>query len=387
MKIDLPTLLLALTIASSVLAAAVMLVAARSRGHRGLTTWGLGLVVNALSYPAFGLRALGWLEVSVILTNLLTALSIAFHAGAVAAFQTDRAVSVPKAFIRGLVVANVLGAALLVHADQIRNVLVAAIQCGLAVILLFHALAPGLREARFTGRWVIVTGAAMLVLALGIRMMFMISATRWDVQYKVPDSVQALTYLAVLTVLLINTIGFVLMQMEYALSQQHELAIRDGLTGVYNRRALIDALERYTARARRDAEPIALLMIDIDHFKAVNDRYGHPAGDEVLRAVAQRVLRRMRQSDLLARYGGEEFVAVLPNTDVGGATRLAESIRHAVASRPVLVEGQLIPVAVSIGVHAGAPTRDEAEIEALIRASDVALYRAKASGRNCVAVE
>jgi len=386
MKIDLPTLLLALTIASTVLAAAVMTVAARSRGHRGLTTWGLGLVVNALSYPAFGLRALGWLELSVILTNLLTALSIAVHALAVAIFQKDRASSVPKQIIWGLVVANVVGAALFVHADHIRNVLVAAIQCGLGIILLLHTLAPGLREARFTGRWVIATGAMILVLTLGLRTAVMISATRWDVQYKVPDSVQALTYLAVLTVLLINTIGFVLMQMEFALSQQRELAIRDGLTGVYNRRALIDALHRFAAQARRDAEPMALLMIDIDHFKTVNDRYGHLAGDEVLREVAQRTLRRIRQSDLLARYGGEEFLAVLPNTDVEGARKLAESIREAIAAQPVLVLGQMITVAVSIGVHAGTPSREEAGIDALIGASDVALYRAKALGRNCVVV-
>ncbi|MFZ4551054.1 MAG: diguanylate cyclase [Aquabacterium sp.] len=386
MMIDLPTLLLALTVTSGVLSVAVLAVAVRSRGHHGLAMWGWGLVVNALSYPAFGLRAWGWVTVSILLTNLLTALTLVCHASAVAAFQSGRARPIQLPVVWGLLAANVLVAWTWVHDDPTRNVLVALIQAGLAGVLLNQAWGPGLVERRLTGRWVMIFGASTLVLALLVRTGVMWSATRWSDAYKVPDHVQALTYLATLMVLLVNSMGFVLMQMEYALSQQRSLAIRDGLTGVHNRRALLDALQKYGARSHRDSESMALLMIDIDHFKAVNDQFGHLAGDEVLREVVRRISHRLRQSDLLARFGGEEFVVVLPDTSVDGACTVANDIRMSIGSMPVLVGQLAVPVTVSIGVHAGIPAAATEGTDALLAASDAALYRAKELGRDRVAV-
>lgn len=386
MTIDLPTLLLALTVTSGVLSVAVLAVAVRSRGHHGLAMWGWGLVVNALSYPAFGLRALGWVTVSILLTNLLTGLTLVFHATAVAAFQSGRARPIRMPVVWGLLGANLLVAWVLMHNDPARNVLVALIQAGLAGVLLNQAWAPGLVERRLTGRWVMIVGAALLVAALLVRTVVMWSATRWSDAYKVPDHVQAWTYLATLMVLLVNSMGFVLMQMEYALSEQRNLAVRDGLTGVHNRRALLESLQKYGARARREAESMALLMIDIDHFKAVNDQYGHLAGDEVLREVVRRITKRLRQSDLLARFGGEEFVVVLPNTDLDGACTVANDIRAAIGEMPVWIDQRSVPVTVSIGVHVGIPTADAQGTDALIAASDSALYRAKELGRDRVAV-
>ena len=131
---------------------------------------------------------------------------------------------------------------------------------------------------------------------------------------------------------------------------------------------------------------MALLMIDIDHFKAVNDQYGHLAGDEVLREVVRRITKRLRQSDLLARFGGEEFVVVLPNTDLDGACTVANDIRAAIGEMPVWIDQRSVPVTVSIGVHVGIPTADAQGTDALIAASDSALYRAKELGRDRVAV-
>ncbi len=386
MKVDLPTLLLVLTLTSAGLAGAVLAVAARSRVHHGLMTWGLGLVVNALSYPSFGLRVLGWPALSVLASNLTTALTLALHATAIAAFQRQRRTAVDR-WVWALVALNVGCAALFIDEDRMRNIVVAGIQSALALVLLYRAWGPGMKDWRLTGRWVVVAGSLLLVATLAARTVSMLAGSSLDAHFKVPDHVQSLTYLAVLIVLQLNTIGFVLMQMERALERQHELATRDALTGVYNRHALLDALKGFVARSRRDGEPVAMLMIDLDHFKAVNDRWGHLAGDEVLREVARRIGRRLRASDFLARYGGEEFLVVLPNTVAAGAARLAEAIRGEVEGRPCELRKATVSVTVSIGVHASVPDPEDAGAESLIAASDRALYRAKQGGRNRVAID
>ncbi len=279
---------------------------------------------------------------------------------------------------------NVLAAGLFLHDDHWRNIWVAALQSGLAALFLLQAWGPGLEPPRLTGRLVVITGTGLLLVTFLVRTVFMVLQSDWDGRYKVPDQVQAATYFMALSVLLLNSVGFVLMQMERAISQQQNLATHDGLTGLYNRHALMDALPRYQAQAARTSAPLALLMIDIDHFKRVNDQHGHLSGDEVLRAVAHRINERLRRADLLARFGGEEFLVVLPNTDRGGAGVVAENIRRAIESAPIGVQGQVIPVTVSIGVHADVPDHRATGAEAFIAASDQALYAAKHQGRNRV---
>lgn len=384
MRLDLPTLLLALFVTSSVLAAAVLTVAHRAQVHRGLSLWGWGLVCNALSYPAFGLRVLDWSVLSIVSSNFLSALTLALHTLALMAFQRERARPLPLPLVWGAVVLNVAAAVAWQHDDHWRNILVSGIQGLLAAMLLHQAWGAGLQGRRLTGRWVVVVGGVILLVSLAVRTVFMVAQSDWDGRYKVPDHVQVWTYFVVLAVLLLNSMGFVLMQMEHALSQQHNLATHDGLTGVHNRLALMEALARDAAQARRSNTPLAVLMVDIDHFKAVNDQHGHLAGDAVLRDVAQRIGQRLRHADLLARYGGEEFVALLPHTDAQGAVAVAEDIRQAIAVRPCVVHGVPIPVAVSIGVCAAVPGAGAEGVEALLAASDHALYEAKHQGRNRV---
>jgi len=166
----------------------------------------------------------------------------------------------------------------------------------------------------------------------------------------------------------------------------------DVLTGWHNRRYLSVRLSEELARARRDGSRLVCLMLDIDHFKRVNDNWGHAAGDEVLREIAQRVESQVRASDVAARYGGEEFVVLLPGTDVASAMLLAERIRKAVSASPIdLPNEESVTITASIGISEVQPAPEAEDLktvgDSLIARADVALYAAKSAGRDQVVVE
>lgn len=164
------------------------------------------------------------------------------------------------------------------------------------------------------------------------------------------------------------------------------LASTDGLTGLANRRRLDQVLKQEWARGMRSERPLALLMIDVDHFKAFNDRHGHHGGDVALRSVAQTLTASIRRpGDLAARYGGEEFMVVLPETDKAGACVIAEKLRLAIEALPPFAE-DTVPITVSIGVATHLPATHDLP-EPLFHAADRALYRAKKQGRNRVEFE
>lgn len=179
------------------------------------------------------------------------------------------------------------------------------------------------------------------------------------------------------------TLQDTLQQLSNANLRLAELNRRDGLTGLFNRQTLSEELARACARGERSRQPLAILMMDLDHFKQVNDRYGHLAGDACLRHAAQRIQQRLRSSDLLARFGGEEFVALLDSTDLTGALDLAEQLREDLARNPCHYQQQSIALSLSIGLHAGIP-HDTGGGEHWLELADRALYRAKAGGRNQV---
>jgi diguanylate cyclase (GGDEF)-like protein len=166
----------------------------------------------------------------------------------------------------------------------------------------------------------------------------------------------------------------------------------DVLTGWNNRRYLAMRLGEELARARRDQTRLVCLMLDVDHFKRINDTYGHAAGDAVLRELAQRIESQVRASDVAARYGGEEFVVLLPDTRVEAAQRLAERIRAAISSAPIgLPCGESTTITASIGIAEVAPAQADRDLktlgDSLIARADVALYAAKSAGRDRVMVE
>jgi diguanylate cyclase (GGDEF)-like protein len=161
---------------------------------------------------------------------------------------------------------------------------------------------------------------------------------------------------------------------------------QDALTGIANRRRFDAALQQESERLARVGMPLALLMIDVDHFKTYNDKYGHPAGDECLRHIARLLQRHARRpGDLVARYGGEEFAILLPNTDHAGARRLAEDVRAALVASMMPHQGNPAGiVTVSIGLHAVAAGDEHHGANWLVESADQALYAAKAAGRNRV---
>lgn len=173
---------------------------------------------------------------------------------------------------------------------------------------------------------------------------------------------------------------------DYTLSVRHErdvakrLAERDALTGALNRRAILAHLRAAFQRARESAEPLALLFLDLDHFKRINDRFGHRAGDACLRALIDPITSELRQGDALGRYGGEEFLVVLPGATASNAEVIAERIRARVEAMPLLVSGTHIGLTLSVGIaefDAEVATPDD-----LVERADTALYRAKSRGRN-----
>ncbi len=170
-------------------------------------------------------------------------------------------------------------------------------------------------------------------------------------------------------------------QLESMLHHVESLAITDPLTGLYNRRRFGDVLRREVAVTRRYKNNLALLMIDLDHFKIVNDRFGHDAGDQVLRAIATALGSGLREVDLAARYGGEEFTIIMPHTSKANAEIVAQRVAANIVSLEHEFNGEKVSLTASMGI-AEVTDLSEPTAENLVKAADIALYEAKRQGRN-----
>jgi len=160
-------------------------------------------------------------------------------------------------------------------------------------------------------------------------------------------------------------------------------AHKDALTGIGNRAAMTSALHRQLELAFRHSRSLGVIMMDIDHFKKINDKYGHSVGDYALQALVECAEKSVRISDMMFRYGGEEFVIVLPETDESGVLRLAKRIRRRVEKLETRIQGQTIPMTVSIGITTLQESDDD---KTFIGRADEALYKAKRDGRNCIRI-
>lgn len=384
MNLDLLTVLWVTLLITFLLATAVLAVARRSRADDGLVAWGWALLFNVLASLAFVLRLAGWPATSIVVSSGLTSAAIALHIQALVRFQRPRVPAPPVALVWAPLPLMLALSLALVERHQLRSVLNSSLWCFQMATLAWLAWCPRLTGPREQGRWLMALSAAVMMLGFAYRVGLFIRVDEWGDRLVVPSQVQAISYLAGHAAILLGTLGFILLQKERALELLRQQAAHDPLTGAANRRNLMEQLERSVSLAARKRQPLALLMIDIDFFKKVNDNYGHQAGDAVLCELVRRIEGRVRQHDVLARFGGEEFVVVLPVTDAVGARVVAEEVRRAIEERPFTVEGQALPITVSVGVHARVPEAGLQTVGQMVAACDQAMYTAKQNGRNRV---
>ena len=380
MTADVPTLLL-MVIVSSVVMAGALLVLGGWRRQDGLVYWAGALLLGGAGYALFLMRGHLPDAFAVVLANTMVSAMFSGLTAAVQCFQGQ-----PPRWLR-LLTAPALMAALMVYGlgDLVLRVVLANLLMALQTLWLLRCLHRTGAGTGTTGRGALLLTAG-LALECGVLLLRSASAPMFAQQgasVLTSNTVQTLTFMTAFIALLVTSMGFVFMGKERADQLNRHLAAQDELTSMANRRAIIAALDRDVSRSLRTRAPLALMMLDIDHFKQVNDRHGHLAGDAVLRHVAGVLRQRVRAQDIVGRYGGEEFLVVLPDTGHEGAYQLALQLCAAVQAAPCLWNGESISVTVSIGVF-GSRLEPQDHWDLLLHAADSALYRAKEAGRNRV---
>jgi two-component system cell cycle response regulator len=196
-------------------------------------------------------------------------------------------------------------------------------------------------------------------------------------------------YGSALATLLVGVVNFVLLrdigkrkQLEEVLRRQ---ATRDSLTKVWNHAAIVEGLERELERANREERPLGVILVDLDHFKLVNDTHGHLAGNAVLQEATRRMAAALRPYDMIGRYGGEEFLIVAPGCDRSAVLKLGERLRKQLAEQPIHVGPKAIPVTISLGAVVDSQLKP-ADVHSVLHAVDLALYQAKSAGRNRIQI-
>ena len=383
MAAHVPTML-AMIIASSLMMAASMAVVGWGRRRDGLGRWAAALLVNAIGHLLIMLRGLIPDVLSIVVGNLMLSSVFVGMIAAVYQFQ-GRPVRWPLLLAPPLLVLVFVS----VFIDNFpARVSFVGLVIGLQAVWALLAALSHRHATVGRGQWLLVAGLSLEAVVLGGRALVAISTHSEATNILQGSGLQTLTFLATFSVVLVSSVGFVFMSRDRADENNRVLAALDPLTGVANRRSLIAALDRDVARAQRMREPMALMMVDIDHFKDVNDQYGHPAGDRVLCSVVNVLRQRVRAQDLVGRYGGEEFMVLLPDTGLTGAEQLARELCKAVEESRCPadgVPGPGIAVTVSIGVFGGRLESGDSW-DMLIAAADRALYQAKNNGRNRVEV-
>ncbi|MEP7155603.1 MAG: GGDEF domain-containing protein [Betaproteobacteria bacterium] len=378
--LDIRTLFVVI-IATSLLLAAAMAAAVGMKFRDGIGKWTGALVLQALTY-AFYLSSAYWPEkIALLLPNAAFALCISLQAAAILDFHGKPLTRVW--YVLPMVLALV-GFVSTANNAPARVIFSCMLFGGgtLALGLLMHR-----QDGSHNGpaRLLVIGGFLVGAFAMFARAIAVLVDSSLARELTTPGYLQGVAFLITDAVILATSVGFLLMHMERAEESARQLAVTDPLTGTFNRRTFLELGAKEIARTRRSKGSLALLMLDLDHFKKVNDQFGHQAGDEALKRVVDVLQGCLRREDLLVRYGGEEFCVLLPDVALDHAALLAERARAAVEAGGFQFQSKRIPVTISVGVALLA--RDSAEdIERLVGRADEALYSAKASGRNRVVV-
>jgi len=381
MNLDPRTLLFAL-ILTNVLMALSLFVAASGKDKQrdGIRLWAMAMLLETLTWILVAARGAIPDALSLVAANGLKA---GAHALALAALCEFQRRAVPRwQYFLPVALAMVMAALL---ADDIRGRFVwGSLIFAFQIALIAHMLLTD-KETRAGRAWRLMFGGLIAMqLVLGLRAAAALFGYAEFAQPQTaiaPHPVQIVSFIAIMATALIGSIAFILMVKERADREILHLAMTDSLTGVPNRRALMD--QALHVMAQRGGRPMSLLMIDVDHFKRINDTLGHPAGDEVLRRVTQLLSERLRGGDVIGRYGGEEFCVIAPNTEIDGALTLAESLREIVAATPIPTEAGEVSITISIGISC-CRSDTVRELKDVLADADTALYAAKNAGRNQV---
>ncbi|MDT0136654.1 diguanylate cyclase [Acidovorax sp. PRC11] len=376
--LHLPTLLAMTVVGSLVMAAGLLLVGARRRGE-GQGLWATALLMQSLAYVLLALRGRIPDMLSIVVANGL--LAGVFASLLAAVYQFQRRPLPWRQIVPPVLVTLALFAAF--REDYAARLVLAGViytgQLGLVLWALRQHPSEG-RGARMVAIGIWLQCGMLVVRAVAAATGHMPTAGLLE------ESLwQHATFLTTFVTVQASSFGFIFMARDRADAINQRMAARDPLTDVPNRRATIAALDRDIGRAVRSREPLSLMMVDIDHFKRVNDELGHLAGDEVLRGVVDLMGTRVRAQDLIGRYGGEEFVVLLPDTPLDGAQRLAADLCAAVERTTFDTAAGPVRVTLSIGVFGGRLDAED-HWDALIAAADRAMYDAKHGGRNRVVV-
>jgi len=382
MNLDVRTMMVMLSALSLMFSGLLTLAGLHAGNSRGVQHWAMGNLCIGLglgfSYTQLELAGSAW---ALILGATLMASGIGLQFNGIQAFKTGYCNRYIPWLLAGLVFIQGIWFVVLhpdVHARVVANSVVFTLCNAACARALFIRIEQPLR----TAYW--FTGASFAVVAA----MFL---TRAIVVFLAPANTYALYSQTLLNPVsffigsmaqMCLAFGLVLMLNYRLAADLQKLASSDALTGALNRRSLEQEAARLSARCNRTKDTLAVMMIDVDHFKSINDRYGHPVGDEVLRRLAETAQKTIRSDDYFARYGGEEFCILLPSTTEKDAWILADRLRQTYAATAMEFGGEVLRSTISIGVsdskHAGL------EFTALIAAADQAMYRAKQEGRNRV---
>lgn len=378
-ELHLPTLFVAMLMLAATLTLVVGTLAWRSR-EDGLPQLTASLALHGLTYGAVGLR--GRLDDAALLAlgNVALTAAYALVNEAICRFQRR---APPRALLWAPPLA-VLALQFWLYGRTTERVLVLAILIAAQCLTALHLLLQRRRETVGVGHYLLAGNFVAIVAVLAYRAVAVALAGPMAPMSEGMRQLQGVSFVLGSMTMVVLAMAFVIMTREAADERNRVLAMRDELTGLGNRRTLLDALTQQSEQARRSGLPLSVLVVDIDRFKSVNDVYGHLSGDVAINGVAQVMQSSLRGQDVLGRMGGEEFLAILPATPRDGAQVVAERLRGAVeAARFAAVDGRQMRITVSVGLHEFDP-RAELGIEAVIRAADEALYRAKAQGRNRV---
>lgn len=387
MLLDNQTLLFALVMISGLMALSLAVVSRRGAGD-GLRTWAGAMGLESLAWALIAMRGLIPDAASILVPNLFL---VASQAMKLAAVHEYRGLHWPQ-WKCLLPVALMFALLVSLEYDDFRGRLIYGSLIYCAQMLMIAQVLHTDSEARKGRAWSLLYGVtlalAVILVVRALAAVFGVGNFATIENAVAPNVVQLLVFVCLIALGILGSLGFVLMEKERSDFELRSLAMTDFLTRAMNRRAFTECVEQQMALAQRTGLPLALLMIDVDHFKRINDEHGHAAGDLVLVEVARVIGASIRKQDMLGRYGGEEFGVLLPSTDQAGAMVVAEKLRSAVEAMRCRIKTADISVTISIGVTvcrakcASCPY----DLDRFLADADSALYQAKHGGRNRTAV-